>query len=175
MQDLTPKFATRRASGTGFQPAPSVSVRLHLQRQHFFTTAFIGAASLLAACDAAHKDVSGEVEYRQMVGAICEVQFPLNAYGVTMNLEREKKTDLVVLTALGLSGPEFTFSTTLGTGAKLQVLAVRKCTNCPFETRIEYQVNVAPEPKQFAGKPVFLTAEPVTSGQIKCGVTKSAL
>ena len=143
-----------------------------MQRPHLLTTVLIGVASLVVGCDATYKDVSGEATHRHLIGAVCRVQFPLNAYGVTMTLEREKKTDLVVLSALRLSGPEITFSTFLDTGTQLQVLAVRQCTNCPFETRISYQARVTPEPKQFTGKPVYLDAEPMSSGQVECKAAK---
>jgi len=91
-----------------------------------------------------------------------------------MKLERQKKTDFVVLSALNLSGPEFTFSSVLPAGTKLQVLSARRCTNCPFEIRIDYHVTVKPEPPQFAGKPVYLVAEPTRSGHVVCEARNGA-
>ena len=143
-----------------------------MRRPSFSSALVLGVTSLLTACNAEYKDVSNL--YREAVGSVCEVKFPLNAYGVTVKLEKEKKTDLVVLSDLNLSGPEFTFSTSLSTGTRLQVLAVRQCTNCPFETRIEYRVYVTPAPAQFTDKPVYLKAAPMSSGQLACKAAKSA-
>jgi len=145
---------------------------MNLDRMNLVRALALTAVGALAiGCAARYKDVSATETYKPIIGAVCRVVRPLNAYGVTLKLEREQKTDFVALSHLNLSGPEFTFSTYLSVGTQMQVLAVRQCMNCPFETRIEYQVNVTPKPTQFARTPVYLRAEPMRSGQVACGLT----
>ena len=100
-----------------------------MQRQPRSSAPILSVSLLLAACNAEYKDISSDVAYRGTIGANCDVKLPLNAFGVTLKLEREKKTDLVVLSDLNLRGPEFTFSTILNKGTRLQVLAVQQCVN----------------------------------------------
>jgi len=70
-----------------------------MQRPYVPTIACLLSASVLAACDATYKYVSGNDVYRPRIGSLCTVQRPLNAYGVAKKLERQKKTDLVALSA----------------------------------------------------------------------------
>jgi hypothetical protein len=145
-----------------------------MQRLPHSAALLLSAPLLLAACNAEYKDISSNDTYRETIGVNCEIKLPLNAYGVTLKLEKDKKTDLVVISDLNLRGPEFTFSTVLNSGTRLQVLAVQRCINCPFETRIEYRVLVTPAPAQFTNKPVYLNAAIFSSSQLACKAAKSA-
>jgi hypothetical protein len=91
------------------------------------------AAFALSGCNAEFDDVSEAPEHRRVVGELCQIQLPLNAHGVTLNIERNKRTDLIALTTLNLSGPEITFSTRLPAGTTLEIVAIRQCRNCPFD------------------------------------------
>jgi hypothetical protein len=128
----------------------------------------------MAACNSEYEDVSDNVLYKHVVGSVCQVNYPLNAYGVALKLAKEKKTDLVVLSDVRASGPEITFSTFLSAGTLLEVLGVRQCTNCPFDARIEYRVRVTPAPEQFTEKPVYMTVAPMASGQLACKAVAGA-
>jgi len=145
-----------------------------MRQQRTFTAALIAMSSLGGGCDAMHKDVSDSASQKRYINSVCTVKYPLNAFGVTKKIEHNKKTDFIALTDLRLSGPEITFSTILSTGTRLQVLSVRQCTNCLFETRIEYQVKVIPEPNDFKSTPVFLAAQPLLSEQVLCNPAQNA-
>ena len=145
-----------------------------MQRLPRSNALILGASLLLAACIAEYKDISDSVFYSETIGINCDIKLQLNAYGVTLKLEKEKRTDLVVLSDLSLRGPEFTFSTVLTRGVRLQVLAVQQCINCPFENRIEYRVKVTPPPAQFMDKPVFLSDALLSSPNLACKTAKRA-
>ena len=132
-----------------------------------FATVLFATVALLG-CNAEFVDVSETPEHRQTIGEICRVQSSINAHGVTLNLERNKRTDLVALTSFGVSGPEITFVTRLLAGTTLEIVAVQKCKNCPFDDRIEYRVRLQPMPKEFGDTPVYLNLERVTPEAIAC-------
>lgn len=129
----------------------------------------------LSGCNAEFDDVSETPEHRQVVGELCQVQSPLNAYGVTLNVERNKRTDVIALTSLNLSGPEITFSTHLPAGTTLEIIAVRKCKNCPFDDRIEYRVQPQPMPKVFSNIPVYMDLQRVAPGAIECNTLRGEM
>lgn len=145
-----------------------------MRQQRNLTAVLIAMSSFGVGCDAIHNDVSESASYKRFINADCSVKYPLNAFGVTKKIKRNKEAEFVALTDLRLSGPEITFSAILETGTKLQVISVRQCTNCLFETRVEYQVKVAPEPREFQAAPVFLDAQPLSSGQIVCNLAQNA-
>src|SRR3954469_23007552 len=89
----------------------------------------IFAAIALAGCNAEFDDVSETPEYRKVIGELCPVQTSLNAHGVTLPVQRNTQTDVIVLTSLNLSGPEITLSTRLPKGTTLEIVGVRKCKN----------------------------------------------
>ena len=111
------------------------------------------AAFALSGCNAEFDDVSEAPEHRGVVGELCQIQLPPNAHDVTLNIERNKRTDLIALTTLTLSGPEITFSTRLPAGTTLEIVAIRQCRNCPFDDRIEYGVRPQPVPGGSAVSP----------------------
>ena len=123
--------------------------------------------AVLSDCEARYREVSGssgEVE----VGSTCEVTSSLRAHGVARKLEREKKTDYVSIWNPGFTGPEMTFLVNLQPGVKLEVLAARECSNCPFDRLLEYQVKVTPEPPEFGGKPAYVRAESMSPPSVLC-------
>ena len=130
------------------------------------------AAIALAGCKAEFDDVSGTPEHRQAIGEHCRIQSYLNAHGVTLKLERNKTTDVIALTSFGVSGPEITFSTRLTAGTTLEVVAVRKCKNCPFDDRIEYRVLLQPAPKEFGDTPVYMNVQRITPDAISCNTLR---
>lgn len=125
----------------------------------------------LSGCKAEFDDVSSLPEYRKVIGERCQVK-SLNAHGVTLKLERFKITDVIVLTSLNLSGSEITFSNRLPAGTTLEVVAVRKCKNCPFEDRVEYQVLSQPKPKEFGNIPVYMHLQRIAPSAIECNTLR---
>jgi hypothetical protein len=116
-----------------------------------------------------HRDVSEKPEYRELIGATCELLVTLRAHGVTRKLEREKKTEYISIWNPGFSGPERTFVLSLAPGTHMRVLSARECSNCLFEALAEYQVTVVPEPAKFEGKPAFVRAASFTPQHVRCG------
>ncbi len=76
----------------------------------FATVLYVAFA--LSGCNAEFDDVSDAPEHRPVIGEQCRVQSSLNALGVTLKVERNKRTDVIALTSFNVSGPEITFSTT---------------------------------------------------------------
>ena len=122
----------------------------------------------LSGCISEYDDVSATQQHREVVGEVCTVRSPLNAFGVTLKIEKNKTTDLIALTSLNLSGPEFTFSARLPALTTLEVIAVRMCNNCPFEKRTEYQVNVQPRPEIFGTTPVYMNLRRIEPSAMQC-------
>ena len=135
-----------------------------------FLVAAIGAvaAAVLIGCEARHRDVSATQSQVGRVGSTCEVIANLRAHGVTRTIERDKKTDYISIWNPGFTGPEMTFLVVLKAGTKLEVVAARECSNCPFDRMLEYQVRVIPEPLEFAGKPAYVRAESMAEPHVKC-------
>ena len=131
-------------------------------------TTLLVATLTLMGCNSEFDDVSETSEHRQVVGELCKLQSRVNAFGVTLNIEKNKRTDLIVLTTLNLSGPEITFTTRLPVTSILEVVAVRKCKNCPFENRVEYQVRLQPMPADFGSIPIYMDLKRIETGAILC-------
>jgi hypothetical protein len=166
------------ASGRWFRPNNSLSrnrfavrlnsgVRPHMKLAARFASILYATFSL-SGCNAEYEDVSAIPEHRRVIGELCQVLSPLNAHGVTSNVERHRRTDLIALTTLNLSGPEITFSTRLLPGTILEILAVRKCKNCPFDDRTQYRVRSQPMPIEFGNVPVYMDLQRVTPDAIAC-------
>ena len=130
--------------------------------------ALLPFALALSGCISEYDDVSGTQPHRQAVGEVCTVQAPLNAFGVALKIEKNKKTDHIAITSLNLSGPEFTFSAKLPSLTTLEVVGVRMCTNCPFEKRTEYQVRVQPMPEVFGSAPVYMDLKRIEPSAMQC-------
>ncbi|MFA6061078.1 MAG: hypothetical protein WC736_00585 [Gallionella sp.] len=136
--------------------------------KHLLTAIVVTAIGLLGACTARHRDISSDPSQKPYIGQVCEVVADLRAHGVTRTVERDKKTDYISIWNPGFSGPERTFVVVLPLGTKLQILAARECTNCPFDRLLEYEVKVNPEPAQFEGKPAYLRAESKIPSYMRC-------
>lgn len=126
------------------------------------------ATVALSGCNAEFDDVSETPEYRPIIGEICLVQSSLNAHGVTLNVQRMRRTDEIALTSFSVTGPEITFSTHLPATTTLEVIAVRKCKNCPFDNRVEYRVRSQPMPAEFGDTPVYMNVQRIAPGAITC-------
>src|SRR5712671_3612517 len=120
------------------------------------------ATVAFSGCIAEFDDVSETPEHRNVIGELCRIHTTLYAHGVTLKVERNKRTDVIALTSFGISGPEITFSSRLPAGATLEIIAVRKCKNCPFDDRIEYRVRTQPIPKEFGDTPVYMNPQRVS-------------
>jgi len=131
-------------------------------------TVLTAAISSLSGCDAAYRDVSSELLHKGRVGQTCTVLASLRAHGVAKKLEGEKPTEYVSIWNPGFSGPEVTFTAAIEPGAKIKVLSARKCTNCPFDEQVEYQVQVSPEPTSFTGKAAYLRAQSHSPQYLRC-------
>jgi hypothetical protein len=117
----------------------------------------------LAGCDAKYRNVSDD-----LVGGSCELLAPLRAHGVSKVLQREKETDYISIWNPGFTGPEVTFVVPLQPGTQMRVLSARECSNCPFDALLEYQVEIFPEPTEFAGKPAFVRAGALSAPGARC-------
>lgn len=132
--------------------------------------ALVTTVSLLGCeMEMTYKDISSRAEYRDLIGDTCELLVPLRAHGVAKKLEQKQKTDYITIWNPGFTGPEMTFFTQLMQGTRMRILAVRECANCPFDTFVEYQVAVDPEPDEFAGKPAFVRIESFSPHHVRCG------
>lgn len=138
------------------------------------TLAVLAAISSLAGCDAAYRDVSAELPHRDRIGQTCTVVAPLRAHGVTKKLEGERKTDYITIWNPGFTGPEVTFTADIEAGARIKILGARKCTSCPLDERVDYQVQVSPEPIPFLGRPAYLRAESHSLQNLRCSGGGSA-
>jgi hypothetical protein len=65
----------------------------------------------------------------------------------------------------GFSGPEVIHRQVLPAGTTFQVLGVRRCTNCPFEERVELLVRVLGT-DEYQGAPVKVNLGLVESGAL---------
>ena len=143
-------------------------------KHHLLVHAIGVVAALLSGCEARHRDVSAQQGQASRLGSTCEVIANLRAHGVTRKIERDKKTGYISIWNPGFTGPEMTFLVVLKPGTKLEVVAARECSNCPFDRMLEYQVKVFPEPPEFAGKPAYVRAESMAGPHVKCPVANAA-
>lgn len=131
--------------------------------------ALVATVSLLGCeMEMTYKDVSNRAEHRDLIGDTCELLVPLRAHGVAKKLEQNQKTDYIIIWNPGFTGPEMTFFTLLMQGTRMRVLAARECANCLFDTVVDYQVAVVPEPVEFAGKPAFARIESFSPRHVRC-------
>ena len=126
------------------------------------------ALLFLTGCTPKFEDSSGKEPYKSRLGNVCTSSVPLHAHGVTAAVEREKKTDSVLVTELWLSGPEITFSTSLPSQSTLRLVAAQECSNCLLEAKARYVVTVSPPLAQAGDVPVYVRAEAVRSGVMAC-------
>jgi hypothetical protein len=132
------------------------------------TAFYLAAAFPLVGCTPTFVDSSGKEPYKSKLGNVCTSSVPLHAHGVTATVEREKKTDSILVTELSLSGPEFTFTTTLPSQSTLHLVAAQECSNCVLEAQARFLVTVSPPLAQGGGVPVYIRADAVRSGVLAC-------
>ncbi len=138
---------------------------MHLYMRMAF---YLAAALPLVGCTPAFVDSSGKEPYKSRLGNVCSSSVPLHAHGVTATVEREKKTDSILVTELRLSGPEITFSTALPSHSTLLLVAAQECSNCLIEAQARFLVTVSPPLARAGGVPVYVRAEAVRSGVLAC-------
>lgn len=94
---------------------------------------------------ATYADVSAQLAYRELTGARYELRVPMHLSGVNAPPGYEKTIDFYTVSPAspGWSGPELVSRCTLPPGTWVAVRGVRRCTNCPFETRVEALVEIA--------------------------------
>jgi hypothetical protein len=137
-------------------------------------TVLVACINFVSGCDAVYRDVSNELSHKERIGQTCMVVASLHAHGVANKLEGDRKTDYVTIWNPGFAGPEVTFIAVIEPGAKIKVLKARKCGNCPFDERVDFQVQVNPEPAAFAGRPAYLRAESYSPQYLRCSGDGSA-
>ena len=97
---------------------------------------------LLAGCGMSeYEDITANTSHSQLIGQRLEARSQLYIHAVTLDPNYAKRVDLYSVTPPpGFSGPELIYRDTLPAGTGFKVLSVRRCTNCPFEERIELLV-----------------------------------
>ncbi len=140
--------------------------------EFLFFTVFLVAFLALCSSDALYRDISTSSPYRELIGQVCTVNVPLRAHGVTAKIEKDKKTDYVVVWEPGFTGPEVTFIESIQPGTVMRVAEARKCWNCPFDDLIDYRIDLTPSPPSFVGHPVFVRAELMSEKYVSCKAAK---
>ena len=93
---------------------------------------------------AKYVDVSTEPAYRKFVGARYELRVPMHLSGVNAPRGYERTIDYYTLNPATPSwtGPELITRRTLPSGTMVAVKSVRRCRNCPFDSRVEALVQI---------------------------------
>lgn len=128
----------------------------------------IPASVLLHACTVQFSDVTKDSLHREMIGKVCSSNRVLHANGYTHTVERDRKTDGVLVSELRLSGPEITFMKPLPPYTTVTVLAAQACTNCLLESQVRYIVTVAPKIEKADSTPIHIRSTAVSSGVFQC-------
>lgn len=138
-------------------------VPVHKTLVVMFTSSRAGIAlvvtlAVLSACKASYEEVSSDPRYAKYLGRVCTTTRELQAQGIAVNYERARGTDYVAVAEPLAVRSYTTFVVALNAGTKFNVLGVRQCANCPFDEVVKFHVAFEVEPKEFQGKPVYLTA-----------------
>jgi hypothetical protein len=96
-------------------------------------------ALLVSSCVMSeYKDVSAAPAYRNLVGQRLETTSPTLLHAVTLDRNYAKHVDsCTIQPPPGFTGPELIYRRSMPAGTTFQVLAVRECTNCPIDDRVE--------------------------------------
>ncbi len=129
---------------------------------------FLATTIAVSGCTPTFVDSSSSEPYKSRLGQVCTSSLPLRAHGVANTVEREKKTDAVLVTQLRLSGPEFTFAEALPPQTSLRLVSAQECSNCFLEAQARFLVTVSPPVALATDVPVFVRAEAVASGVLEC-------
>jgi hypothetical protein len=101
------------------------------------------AILLLSACMAEYEEVSSQEPYRRIIGKRLKSTSKLHIYGVTLDRNYAPTVDVYTVHGPpGIGGPEILSAATLPPGTIFNVSGIRRCTNCPFDERIEIVVEV---------------------------------
>jgi hypothetical protein len=123
---------------------------------------------VLSSTASHYEDVSDDPEHASRIGERCIVLKGLRAHGVYNVDGTRGVTDHVTVTTLpGFSGYEVTFTADIPKGTAMVVIGVRKCSNCPFENRIEYALSI-PDVPRLAGYKVFARAATLEPDEVRC-------
>ena len=147
----------------------NLDVRPHMLAHSKIPVTIGLALTLLSACEAKYHDVSTEPPYAKYANQTCAITQELQAQGIAVNYERARGTDYIVVQQPLAVRSYTTFVNAIHPGAKFKVLSVRKCTNCPFDDRVEFRVAFDSEPEKFGGKPVYLVPSDALDGVANCG------
>jgi len=134
----------------------------------FAITTILVVLLVLANCQAEYSDVSHLAPHKERIDQVCIAQLPIQAHGVTKKVEREKKTDYVLVSEIRFTGPEFTFAEPLQPETSYRILSVQRCTNCLFEEQIRYRISITPSPSRYRDIPTFLRATALSSNAFHC-------
>jgi hypothetical protein len=128
----------------------------------------LAAAVAFYGCTPVFEDASNVEPYKSNLGRVCTSNLALQAHGVAKTVEREKKTDYVLVTELNLTGPEFTFAAPLPVQTTIRLDAAQTCNNCYLEGQAHFAVTVSPPVPEATGVPVYVRAKAVSSGVMQC-------
>jgi hypothetical protein len=99
------------------------------------------AAALTGCGMAEYEDISANPRYSGLVGQQLEATSELYLHAVTLDRNYAKRVDTCSITSPpGFSGPELIYRHTLPAGTSFQILGIRRCTNCPFDERVQMVV-----------------------------------
>jgi hypothetical protein len=122
-------------------------------------------AAVLTGCGMSeYEDISSDPRYHPLVGQQLEATSDLYLHAVTLDRNYAKRVDTCSITMPpGFGGPELVYRRTLPAGTTFHVLSVRRCTNCPFDERVE--MVVAPQGDASCGEaPVTIDDSILGSG-----------
>ncbi len=89
------------------------------------------------------EDVSNEKEYSYLIGKKFTTLTDLQINGATLERNYKKQIDVYIVNVFpGFSGSEVVCSGRLPAGTEFQISKVMRCTNCPFETRLEIIIDI---------------------------------
>ena len=99
-------------------------------------------AAVLTSCGMSeYEDISSDPRYYPLVGQQLEATSDLYLHAVTLDRNYAKRVDTCTITTPpGFGGPELIHRHRLPVGSIFHILSVRRCTNCPFDERVEMVV-----------------------------------
>jgi hypothetical protein len=99
-------------------------------------------AAFLTGCGMSeYEDISSDPRYHPLIGQQLEATSELYLHAVTLDRNYAKRVDACSITIPpGFSGPEVIYRHTLPVGSTFHILSVQRCTNCPFDERVEMVV-----------------------------------
>jgi hypothetical protein len=107
-----------------------------------YAITLISLAVLSGGCGfAKFEDATHELAYSELGGATLVTNSELRIHGVTMDRNYAPILDhYTITTRPGIGGPEVLSKRAFPKGISLKVVGVQRCTNCPFENRVQVLV-----------------------------------